>query len=290
FQGGKNAFHAPGAEYGLSRMGRQFIAGLLRHAPEYSAVTNQWVNSYKRLWGAQEAPSYICWGHNNRSALVRVPFHKPTKGTSSRVEFRGLDSSANPYLAFSVLLAAGMAGIEGEYELPEGAEDAVWDLTERERRAMGIEPLPTDLFRALEAFEGSELMASTLGEQVFEFFLRDKRQEWQRYREQLTDHELRATFPRAWVGDRRQHRAVHAHRGPRAPRAPPRRPGAPLPGRARRGRARRRRGRGAGPDRGRRRRRAGPAATGGSGPGGRARRSADGVPRGRREGGLRRSA
>ena len=196
FQGGRNAFHEPGAEYGLSKTGRQFIAGLLRHAPEYSAVTNQWVNSYKRLWGAQEAPSYVCWGHNNRSALVRVPFHKPTKGTSSRVEFRGLDSSANPYLAFSVLLAAGMAGIEGEYELPEGAEDAVWDLTERERRAMGIDPLPTDLFRALESFEGSELMAGTLGEQVFEFFLRDKRQEWQRYREQVTDYELRSTFSR----------------------------------------------------------------------------------------------
>ncbi|MFD1835871.1 glutamine synthetase family protein [Brachybacterium rhamnosum] len=196
FQGGRNAFHEPGAEYGLSRMGRQFIAGLLRHAGEYCAVTNQWVNSYKRLWGAQEAPSYVCWGHNNRSALVRVPFHKPTKGTSSRVEFRGLDSASNPYLAFAVLLAAGLEGIEQEYELPEGSEDAVWDLTERERQAMGIEPLPTDLFRALESFEGSELMARTLGEQVFEFFLRDKRNEWSRYREQVTAYELDATFGR----------------------------------------------------------------------------------------------
>lgn len=196
FQGGKNAFHEPGAEYGLSRTGRQFIAGLLRHAPEYCAVTNQWVNSYKRLWGAQEAPSYVCWGHNNRSALVRVPFHKPTKGTSSRVEFRGADSATNPYLAFAVLLAAGMAGIEGEYELPEGAEDAVWELTENERRSMGIEPLPTDLFRALETFESSELMARTLGEQVFEFFLRDKRNEWNRYREQVTEYELASTFSR----------------------------------------------------------------------------------------------
>ena len=196
FQGGKNAFHEPGAEYGLSRTGRQFIAGLLRHAPEYVAVTNQWVNSFKRLWGAQEAPSYICWGHNNRSALVRVPFHKPTKTTSSRVEFRGLDSSANPYLAFAVLVAAGRAGGGGGDERAEGAEDAVWELTERERRAMGIEPLPTDLFRALEVFEGSELMADTLGEQVFEYFLRDKREEWHRYREQVTDHELRSTFSR----------------------------------------------------------------------------------------------
>ena len=194
FQGGSNVFHEPGAEYGLSRLGRQFIAGLLRHAPEYCAVTNQWVNSYKRLWGAQEAPSYICWGHNNRSALVRVPFHKPTKGTSSRVEFRGLDSAANPYLAFAVLLAAGMEGITHEYELPEGAEDAVWELTPRERDAMGIRPLPTDLFRALQEFENSELMARTLGEQAFEFFLRNKREEWRQYREQVTDFELASSF------------------------------------------------------------------------------------------------
>lgn len=196
FQNGKNAFHEPGAEYGLSRTARQFIAGLLRHAPEYTAVTSQFVNSYKRLWGAQEAPSYVCWGHNNRSALVRVPYHKPTKGTSSRIEFRGADSATNPYLAFSVLLAAGLAGIEGEYDLPEGAEDTVWQLTDRERRALGYEPLPTDLFRALEIFESSELMAETLGEQVFEYFLRNKRDEWQRYREQVTTAELETTFSR----------------------------------------------------------------------------------------------
>ncbi|MDO5662803.1 MAG: glutamine synthetase family protein [Brachybacterium sp.] len=196
FQGGQNIFHEAGAEFGLSRTGRHFIAGLLRHAPEYCAVTSQFVNSYKRLWGAQEAPSYICWGHNNRSALVRVPFHKPTKGTSSRVEFRGADSATNPYLAFAVLLDAGLAGIEGEYELPEGAEDAVWELTERERRALGIEPLPSDLYRALESFEASELMAETLGEQVFEYFLRNKREEWHQYRAQVTPGELATTFSR----------------------------------------------------------------------------------------------
>ncbi|GAB2548942.1 glutamine synthetase family protein [Brachybacterium huguangmaarense] len=194
FQNGKNAFHEPGAEYGLSRLGRQFIAGLLRHAPEYCAVTSQFVNSYKRLWGAQEAPSYVCWGHNNRSALVRVPFHKPTKGTSSRVEFRGADSAVNPYLAFAVLLESGLAGVEGGYDLPDGAEDTVWALTDKERRALGYEPLPTDLFRALESFEASELMARTLGEQVFEYFLRNKHAEWQRYREQVTPVELESTF------------------------------------------------------------------------------------------------
>ncbi|MDO5644945.1 MAG: glutamine synthetase family protein [Dermabacter sp.] len=194
FQGGTNVFHEPGAQYGLSKTARHFIAGLLVHAREYSAITNQFVNSYKRLWGAQEAPSYVVWGHNNRSALVRVPFHKPTKGTSSRVEFRGLDSAANPYLALSVLLGAGLKGIEEEYELPEGAEDTVWELTERERRTMGIDPLPSDLLRALECFESSELMADILGEQVFEYILRNKRQEWHDYRYQITETELRSTF------------------------------------------------------------------------------------------------
>src|SRR5699024_1200989 len=111
-------------------------------------------------------------------------------------EYQGLDSSGNPYLAFGVLVAAGMAVIDGEYELPEGAEEAVWDLTERERHAMGIEPVTTDRFQATESFARSQQMASTLGAQVFEFFLRDKRNEWHRYREQVTDYELASTFSR----------------------------------------------------------------------------------------------
>ena len=113
-----NAFYEEGAQYQLSKVGRQFIAGLLRHANEISAVTNQFVNSYKRLWGGDEAPSFICWGHNNRSALVRVPLYKPSKGQSSRVEYRALDSAANPYLAYALMLAAGLKGIEEGYELP----------------------------------------------------------------------------------------------------------------------------------------------------------------------------
>lgn len=194
FNNGNNIFHEPGAEYGLSATARKFIAGLLHYANEYCVITNQFVNSYKRLWGAQEAPSYIVWGHNNRSALIRVPYHKPTKGTSSRIEFRGLDSAANPYLAFAVLLGAGLKGIEENLELPEGAEDTVWELTDRERQALGIKPLPSDLLRALEAFESSELMPEILGEQVFEFILRNKRREWQEYRYQITDYELKSTF------------------------------------------------------------------------------------------------
>ncbi len=128
FEGDRNAFYEAGADYQLSKIGRSFIAGLLRHAAEITAITNQWVNSYKRLWGGAEAiagqggeaPSYVCWGHNNRSALVRVPMYKPHKGGSTRIEFRSLDSACNPYLAFALILAAGLKGIEEGYELPAG--------------------------------------------------------------------------------------------------------------------------------------------------------------------------
>ncbi len=189
FEGDRNAFHEAGAPYQLSKIGRSFIAGLLRHAAEITAVTNQWVNSYKRLSGGGEAPSYICWGHNNRSALVRVPMYKPQKGQSTRVEIRSPDSACNPYLAFAVLLGAGLRGIEEGYELPEGAEDNVWELTDAERRALGIDPLPASLADAIRAMERSELVAETLGEHVFDFFLRNKRAEWQEYRRQVTPFE-----------------------------------------------------------------------------------------------------
>ncbi len=154
FEGDANAFYEAGSQYQLSKIGRQFIAGLLRHANEISAVTNQFVNSYKRLWGGDEAPSFICWGHNNRSALVRVPLYKPNKGQSARVEYRAIDSAANPYLAFSLLLAAGMKGIEEGYELPPEAEDDVWALTDSERRALGYHPLPASLDHAIELHGG----------------------------------------------------------------------------------------------------------------------------------------
>jgi glutamine synthetase len=203
FEGDRNAFYESGAEYQLSKVGRSFIAGLLRHAAEISAVTNQWVNSYKRIWGGSErtagaggeAPSYICWGHNNRSALVRVPMYKPGKTGSARVEVRSIDSGANPYLTYAVLLAAGLKGIEEGYELPPGAEDDVWALSDSERRALGIEPLPQNLGEALALMERSDLVAETLGEHVFDFFLRNKRQEWEEYRSQVTAFELRKSLP-----------------------------------------------------------------------------------------------
>jgi glutamine synthetase len=195
FEGDRNAFFEAGSQYQLSRTGRQFIAGILRHASEITVVTNQWVNSYKRLLGGGEAPSYICWGHNNRSAMVRVPMYKPQKGVSTRVELRTIDSASNPYLAYAVVLAAGMKGIQEDYELPREAEDDVWSLTERERKSLGIEPLPTSLSEAIRVAEDSELLAETLGEHVFDFFLRNKRTEWQDYRTQVSAFERDRMLP-----------------------------------------------------------------------------------------------
>jgi glutamine synthetase len=195
FEGDNNAFFQGGAEYQLSKTARQFIAGILTHAAEITCVTNQWVNSYKRLIGGGEAPSYICWGHNNRSAMVRVPMYKPNKGQSTRVELRSLDAACNPYLAFAAILAAGMKGIEEGYELPPEAEDNVWSLTERERKALGLEPLPKTLNEAIHLAEESELLAETLGETVYEYFLRNKRAEWEEYRGQVSAFERDRMLP-----------------------------------------------------------------------------------------------
>jgi glutamine synthetase len=195
FEGDRNAFFSAGAEYQLSQTGRRFIAGILHHASEITAITNQWVNSYKRLIGGGEAPSYICWGHNNRSAMVRVPMYKPHKGQSTRIELRTIDSACNPYLAFAVVLGAGMKGIEEGYELPPGAEDDVWSLNDRERKSLGIEPLPKTLYEAIHVMESSELLAETLGEHVYDFFLRNKRSEWEAYRGQVSAFERDLMLP-----------------------------------------------------------------------------------------------
>ena len=195
FEGDRNAFFAAGSEYQLSTVGRQFIAGILRHAPEITAVTNQWVNSYKRLISGGEAPSYICWGHNNRSAMIRVPMYKPHKGPSARIELRTIASACNPYLAFAVVLAAGMKGIEEDYVLPPEAEDDVWSLNDRERTSLGIDPLPHNLNESIRVMESSELLAETLGEHVFDFFLRNKRAEWGEYRGQVSAFERDMMLP-----------------------------------------------------------------------------------------------
>jgi glutamine synthetase len=191
FEGEVNAFHAPDDLLQLSDTGKSFIAGIIEHASEISAVTNQWVNSYKRLVHGGEAPTAASWGAANRSALVRVPMYSPHKTSSRRVEVRTPDSACNPYLAFAVLFAAGLRGVEKGYVLGPQAEDNVWDLTPEERRAMGYRELPDSLGHALSAMENSELVAEALGEQVFDFFLRNKRREWANYRSQVTPYELK---------------------------------------------------------------------------------------------------
>ncbi|GAB3568820.1 type I glutamate--ammonia ligase [Spelaeicoccus albus] len=194
FEGENNAFYESGSQYRLSKTARQFIAGLLHHSTEIAAVTNQYVNSYKRIWSGDEAPSYVCWGHNNRSALIRVPQYNSGKSSSARIEYRIVDSAANPYLAFAAILMAGLHGIEEDMDLPPGADDDVWALSRAERRALGIEPMPSSLEHALDIMESSDLVAETLGEQVFDFFLRNKQQEWDAYRAQVTPFELTRHF------------------------------------------------------------------------------------------------
>ncbi|MCB2224295.1 MAG: glutamine synthetase family protein [Actinobacteria bacterium] len=195
FEGDQNAFYEPGGEYGLSAAGRGFIAGLLTHAREITAVTNQWVNSYKRLVSGFDAPTSVAWARNNQSALVRVPTPKAGKPTSTRVEYRSPDPACNPYLTFSVILAAGLAGIEGGYDLPPEIPTDIEALTDQERAAAGIRRLPDTLAEALDAMERSELVAAALGEHVFEWFLRNKRSEWSRYQRHVSRYELSEYLP-----------------------------------------------------------------------------------------------
>jgi glutamine synthetase len=190
FEGDVNAFHEPDDPYGLSKVAYSFIAGLLHHAPEITAVTNQLVNSYKRLIVGYEAPVHRSWARNNQSALVRVPLTKRGKESSTRIEYRAPDPACNPYLSFSVILAAGLKGIEQGYELAPETTVNVFELTPEERAAEGIEPLPQSLSDALDVMERSELVAEALGEHIFEWFLRNKRAEWADYKAQVSQFEL----------------------------------------------------------------------------------------------------
>jgi glutamine synthetase len=190
FEGDTNAFHDEADEYQLSEVGKHFVAGLLRHAREITAVTNQWVNSYKRLVSGYEAPVYVSWARNNRSALVRIPHAKRGKKESTRIEYRSPDPAANPYLAFAAVLAAGLKGVEQGYDLPPEASANLYLLTPEERLADGIVSLPGSLAEAVDEMEHSELMAETLGEHVFEWFIRNKRAEWADYKTQVTPFEL----------------------------------------------------------------------------------------------------
>lgn len=190
-----NAFHEEGAEYSLSTVGHQFMAGLLHHAREITAVTNQLVNSYKRLVIGYEAPVWVSWAQNNRSALVRVPVTKADKTSSTRIEFRSPDPSCNPYLALSVILAAGMKGIGEGYELPPELTKNLFEHEPAELRKAGLQPLPTSLAEALDEMEKSELVREALGEHIFEWFLRNKRAEWTSYKAHVSQWEMDRYLP-----------------------------------------------------------------------------------------------
>lgn len=189
---GEDLFHDPDDESGseMSVVAKQFLAGLLKYAPEYTLVTNQYVNSYKRLARGTDAPQFITWAKSNRSALVRVPRFKPGKSLSSRLDLRSPDPACNPYLAFAVVFAAGLAGIEEGLELPAPQPENLFQMDEEELASQGVRRLPSDLSQAIEVFQGSELMRRTLGDHIFEFLLRTKREEWEQYMRSVSGWEL----------------------------------------------------------------------------------------------------
>lgn len=195
FKGERNAFFDASDQYHLSPLAKAYIAGLLRHAPEITLVTNQWVNSYKRLVPGYEAPVYITWARRNRSDLIRVPEYKPGKEMATRIEYRSPDASCNPYLAFSVMLAAGLSGIEHEYPLAGPTEENVFEIPEAERKQRGIELLPGDLHEAIQAAESSELVRESLGDHVFESLIKNKKIEWAEYRAHVSDYERQRYLP-----------------------------------------------------------------------------------------------
>jgi glutamine synthetase len=195
FRGDKNAFFDPNAQDHLSKTALQFIAGLLRHGREITLVTNQWVNSFKRLVPGYEAPIYLSWARRNRSDLIRVPVYKPGKEKATRIEYRAPDPACNPYLAFAAMLTAGMEGIEQGYECPPPVEENVYEMSEQKRRELGIGQLPGDLWEAIELAEESALLRRALGDHVFEKFIENKKIEWANYRSQVTEYELERYLP-----------------------------------------------------------------------------------------------
>jgi len=195
FKGDRSAFFNENDPYYLSQIAKHYIAGLLRHAPEITAVVSQWVNSYKRLVPGYEAPVYPSWARRNRSDMIRVPEYQPGKENSTRIEFRVPDPACNPYLAFSVMLAAGLEGIEKEYELADPIEENVFEMRSEERERRGIGTLPMNLSDAIGLTENSQLVRKALGEHIFDSFIKNKKIEWDQYRIQVTEYELKRYLP-----------------------------------------------------------------------------------------------
>lgn len=196
FSDGKNRFYSESDPYNLSETAKHYIAGLLRHSREITAITNQWINSYKRLVVGYEAPVYVCWGRRNRSALVRVPAFKPHHTEACRAEFRCPDPAANPYLLFAVMLGVGLEGIEKKYEAPAPVEQDIYGMPLEIQKSMGIEALPDSLYAAILQMEKSELLKGILGEAFFEKYIDNKRAEWEAYRIEVTDYEIKNYLPK----------------------------------------------------------------------------------------------
>jgi len=195
FKGGNNLFFDKNDRYHLSKEGKFYIAGILEHSREMTLVCNQWVNSYKRLVPGYEAPVYICWARRNRSSLVRVPMYEPGKEKAMRIEYRSPDPACNPYLAFACMVAAGMKGIAEQYPLREPLERDVYHLTFQERKELKIECLPGSLIEAIEVAESSKLLKEVLGPHIFNNLIIAKKIEWDEYRKQIHEYELKTYLP-----------------------------------------------------------------------------------------------
>ena len=195
FKGSNNAFFSKTGEYHLSDIGRSYIAGLLKHVKEFTLVTNQWVNSYKRLVPGYEAPVYISWGQRNRSSLVRIPMYRYGKEKATRVELRSPDPACNPYLAFAVMLASGLEGIKNKYELGNPVEENIFHMDDAQRKKKKIDSLPGTLESAIELFENSKLMKETLGDHIHGSLIANKVKEWDQYRIQVSNYEIERFYP-----------------------------------------------------------------------------------------------
>ncbi|WP_461394520.1 glutamine synthetase family protein, partial [Deferrisoma sp.] len=184
---GTTAFFDPEAPLQLSATARQYIAGILKNARSFVAVTNPLVNSYKRLVPGYEAPVYVAWSASNRSALVRIP---AARGMSTRVEVRCPDPTCNPYLAFAMMLNAGLDGVRNGLDCPPPTDANIFDMTGEEKTAAGIPSLPASLAEALDEFEKNPLSRATLGDHIFEKYVEAKRKEWDQFRTAVTDWEV----------------------------------------------------------------------------------------------------
>jgi glutamine synthetase len=195
FKGSKNTFFDAKDKYHLSPIAKSYIAGIMRHAREITAVTNQWVNSYKRLVPGYEAPVYCAWARRNRSAMVRVPMYKPGKEKATRIEFRSPDPTCNPYLAFALMLGAGLKGVEGKYPLPEPVEHDIFEMDAKARAEAGITSLPGSLWEAVEEFKQSVMANEVLGDHIFGKVIANKEKEWDMFRTYVTDFEINRYLP-----------------------------------------------------------------------------------------------